>query len=80
MFRLRMSGRYDKVLLHNNEGDKKMNTYFTNTTVNGKVVAQNTHWTLEQANEYADKVNASGGTCAVYVANREREATVYPPF
>jgi hypothetical protein len=57
-----------------------MDTYFTNTKVNGKVIAQNTHWTLEDANEYADKVKANGGTCEVHVANREKQATAYPPF
>ena len=57
-----------------------MDTYYTNTTENGKVIAQNTHWTMELANAYADKINANGGTCVVYVANREKEATVYPPF
>ena len=51
---------------------------YTNTIVNGYVIEQRSHWTIEDAQAYADMVNANGATCNVYVRDRDREATVYP--
>lgn len=51
---------------------------YTNTIVNGYVTEQRSHWTVEDAQAYADSITAKGGTCNVYVRDRDREATVYP--